>query len=517
MSVSVADHDDTTSASPAALFDALLRLRAEVLRDGAATLALWAAHLQRADFRPSAANLAEYLALRRHDLGTLQEELAFWGLSSLGRSESRVRANLDAVAASLAALAGRPLPDGVARPSRADFGLGRALIERQQTALFGADPGGPSTRIMATLASEAAERPDLIADLVAAGVTVFRINCAHDTPEIWRAMAAHVRATAAAQGRDCRVLMDLAGPKLRITEVFAPRGARLFAGDCFALTAAGPAPAEAAAVSAVCSHKAALRALRPGAMVWVDDGKIGAEVVRIEPFGAILRVRLVRAKGRGLKPEKGLNLPDSDLVLPALTAKDMADLDTAIMEADLIGYSFVQRPEDITRLQAELRARRPERANLPLMLKIETKLAVRNLPRLLVTAGSRQPVAVMLARGDLAVELGFERMAEIQEEILWLCEAAHVLVVWATQVLDDLVRKGVPSRAEATDAAMAQRAECVMLNKGPHVVAAVRFLIGVLRRMDRHQHKKAARLGPLRSWQAAQTLDLPPVDRAAPG
>jgi pyruvate kinase len=95
----------------------------------------------------------------------------------------------------------------------------------------------------------------------------------------------------------------------------------------------------------------------------------------------------------------------------------------------------------------------------------------------------------MVARGDLAVEVGFERLAELQEEILWLCEAAHVPVIWATQVLDTLARRGIPTRAEVSDAAKGIRAECVMLNKGPHIVEAVRFLGGVLDRMSDHQAK----------------------------
>ena len=113
---------------------------------------------------------------------------------------------------------------------------------------------------------------------------------------------------------------------------------------------------------------------------------------------------------------------------------------------------------------------------MPLVLKIETIDSVRNLPQLIVQAAGTRPTAVMIARGDLAVELGHLRLAEVQEEILWLCEAARVPVIWATQVLDDLVKDGLPSRAEITDAAMAQRAECVMLNKGPHMTEAMRFL-----------------------------------------
>jgi pyruvate kinase len=106
----------------------------------------------------------------------------------------------------------------------------------------------------------------------------------------------------------------------------------------------------------------------------------------------------------------------------------------------------------------------------------------------------------MIARGDLAVEIGYQRLAEMQEQILWLCEAAHVPVIWATQVLENLVKKGRPSRAEMTDAAMAERAECVMLNKGPYIREAVHILDDVLQRMAAHQSKKTPQLRALKSW-----------------
>jgi pyruvate kinase len=109
---------------------------------------------------------------------------------------------------------------------------------------------------------------------------------------------------------------------------------------------------------------------------------------------------------------------------------------------------------------------------------------------------------LMIARGDLAVEAGFERLAEVQEEILWIAEAAHLPVIWATQVLETLARTGIPSRSEITDAAMGQRAECVMLNKGPHIAEAVDVLDGILRRMTDHQQKKRSLLRQLRSWSA---------------
>lgn len=147
-----------------------------------------------------------------------------------------------------------------------------------------------------------------------------------------------------------------------------------------------------------------------------------------------------------------------------------------------------------------LRVNELGRDDLDVVLKIETVEAFENLPQLLLEAMRWPDIGVMIARGDLAVEAGFERLAEVQEEILWLCEAGHVPVIWATQVLDNLARTGLPSRAEVTDAAMAERAECVMLNKGPFVVEAIGFLAGVLGRMREHVSKKRTLLRRLRSW-----------------
>ena len=132
------------------------------------------------------------------------------------------------------------------------------------------------------------------------------------------------------------------------------------------------------------------------------------------------------------------------------------------------------------------------------VLKIETKRGFENLPAMLLEAMKAPRCGVMIARGDLAVECGFERLAEVQEEILWFCEAAHVPVIWATQVLESLAKAGQPSRAEITDAAMSHRAECVMLNKGPYVTEAVHMLDDILRRMHGHQTKKRPQLRELR-------------------
>ena len=174
-----------------------------------------------------------------------------------------------------------------------------------------------------------------------------------------------------------------------------------------------------------------------------------------------------------------------------------------VKNADIVGYSFVRTEADVLELQSRL-ANLGAGEKLGIILKIETREGFDQLPRLLLAAMRSRAVGVMIARGDLAVECGYQRLAEVQEEILWICEAAHVPVIWATQVLESLAKNGIPSRSEITDAAMGERAECVMLNKGPYIVTAVRILDDILRRMQAHQEKKRSMLRKLHLADAFQ-------------
>jgi pyruvate kinase len=236
-----------------------------------------------------------------------------------------------------------------------------------------------------------------------------------------------------------------------------------------------------------CTLDAVFDAARAGEPIWFDDGKIGGRIV--ENRDRCLKIEITHAAPQGskLRPEKGINLPRTDLAIPVLTDQDRENLRVLAPHVDVIGMSFVRSADDVLDLQAQLRGMGV--GQMGTVLKIETRQAFENLPQILLAALREPPVGIMLARGDLAVEIGFERLAEVQEEILWLCEAAHVPVIWATQVLDSMARRGIPTRAEVSDAAKGIRAECVMLNKGPHIVEAVRFLGGVLDRMSDHQSK----------------------------
>lgn len=235
-----------------------------------------------------------------------------------------------------------------------------------------------------------------------------------------------------------------------------------------------------------------------GERIWFDDGRIGGVIRRVESDWLEVEITHARDDGESLGGDKGINLPDSQLDLPALTEKDIQDLLVVAKEADMVGLSFVQNEKDIATLRACLKDLGSPK--LGIVLKIETRRAFENLPELIFSAMANEVAGVMIARGDLAVECGYERLAEVQEEILWAAEAAHMPVIWATQVLETLAKTGLPSRAEITDAAMGQRAECVMLNKGAHILEAIRTLNDILGRMQTHQTKKRPLLRALRAW-----------------
>jgi pyruvate kinase len=434
---------------PAALYQEIDALITAIRREGDMRTAAWAGRIVRAGFAESASNLAHYLALRHRDLRALQQPLMALGLSSLGRLESRVLPTLVAVKAALAALIGLTREQGPS--SEAFFAGERRLVERTHE-LLGTSASSRPVGLLVTCPTEAANEPSFMIALAERGVEAVRINCAHDGALRWEGMIAQARVAERATGRRLKILMDLAGPKIRTGNVRLPEGQERIGEDGM-LAIVRPGSLDRIDVdnqhfAIECTLPEALSAAKVGDRIFVDDGKLGGQVERVEDWGLLARVTSAAAKGVRLKPEKGLNFPDTELKISALTDQDRVDLDFVAAHADGIGFSFVQSAADVKMLQDALAERRPsDWETLSLILKIETPQAVHNLPEIVVQAAGRQPTGIMIARGDLAVEIGFVRMAEMQEEILWIGEAAHVPVIWATQVLEHLVKKGTPSAA----------------------------------------------------------------------
>ncbi len=495
---------DSATPSISQLRKQLDSLRTATERGAKKILKKWAKDVQWPEIlTDSACNLAAYLALRHQDLRVLQDELSHRGLSSLGRCESHVMASLDAVLAMLSSAdqKEKEIPEW---PEPSAFTDGFERIQDAAEVIFG--PSNASkVRIMVTMPATAATDPAWCRKVIEAGASCVRINCAHDTPEQWLAMIGHVRRAARALKRKVRVQMELTGPRARTTacrlknaEQRAKQGDKIFLGHK-QLPSQPQAPFEA-----VCSLPEVVKVLKRGTYVFFNEGKLGAMVLKASKEGVLLVVTQARMKGERFGADMAINVLGTDIKLDALTERDREHLDFVVKHADIVGYSFVQCAEDMVTLHEEIAQRsalRLIKRPLAVVAKIETALAVRNLPDIIMHGLARAPLAVMIARGDLAVELGPVRMAEIQEELLWICEAAHVPVIWATQVLENLAKKGLASRAELTDAAMSERAECVMLNKGLYILEAVRVLNDVLTRMAGHQRKKMPTFRPLRSWE----------------
>lgn len=466
-------------------------------------------------YRESAANLMHYLTLRKYDLKEVQNDLSALGLSSVGHSERYTLRNVTNILYILHLLNGVDRADIEAKglTLAMDAPKGRRRLFDHANQLFGPEKRQGHTRIMVTLPSESAGDPEFFRQLMEEEVEIFRINTSHDGPDEWDAMISNLRKAEMVTGHKAKVYMDLAGPKIRTGSLpptvskkgnVKPGFILLRENDLLEVVRK-----EVMGHDAVYGKKDKLKKparisttlpevfdfVREGDRIYFDDGKIGGRVERSD--GDKWLVRIVRAaeEGSKLRADKGINLPDSDLDLPPLTDFDLETLPFIARNADMVGYSFVQREKDVAMLQDRLEEL--GREDIGIILKIETKKAFDHLPGMLFQAMQWPLVGIMVARGDLAVELGWTRIAEVQEEIAWICEAAHIPYVWATQILENQVKTGLATRAEITDAAAAVQAECAMLNKGPYIVKGVRTLRSIDRRMQAHHEKKMGSLRPL--------------------
>ncbi len=248
-----------------------------------------------------------------------------------------------------------------------------------------------------------------------------------------------------------------------------------------------------------CSNKEIFPYVNRGDDIYIDDGKIGCKVLAINEIGLVCEVFLAKENGTSLKEEKGINFPSTDLKIDAITPTDEKNFEDIVEFADMIGLSFAQTAEDIKKLQNMLKFKNKQ--HIAIAPKIETKTALKNLPLILEKLLEWENHALMIARGDLAIEVGFDNLPYIQEEILNICEASHTPVIYATQILEGKMKNNLPSRAEVTDAAIAQRADCVMLNKGPYVTDTVIVIKNILRQMHTLFQKNRQLFSICQAWK----------------
>jgi len=554
-------------------------------------------------FREGVRNLIHYHAFRSLDLKKLQKRLSSFGLSILASTESHVMATLTnsrQILLSLIKEEGR-----ISVPKRTSIKSSVKLQKKHAKDLFGYRSKGRRVRIMVTLPTEAAFNYQLVHDLVASGMNTARINCAHDSPEIWRLMIQNLDRAKAELHKNCKVFMDLAGPKIRtgqleegprvrkfrptrneIGEVIRHSSIELVTkldpgstneiqvdlnwlnslseGDsidfkdarrkkrklfvkkvledrviatcrktCYIETGTvlkslstleesrvGMLPTKEQSIllrtgdylrllkdqvpgkpaelnendeivsiaSISCSAPEIFSTVKPGEKILFDDGKIEGIIREIAESEILIEILQTKAGGTRLKADKGINLPDSNLTISGLTNKDKEDLKFVVQHADAVNFSFVSSADDVIELYSELKQLQAKE-DLGIVLKIENKKSYENLIDILLIAMQRYPIGVMLARGDLAIETGWENMARIQNEILRLCDSAYVPTVWATQVLESMAKNGIPSRSELTDVASSLKADCVMLNKGAYILDTVNLLHKILSGMNTYRDK----------------------------
>jgi pyruvate kinase len=343
------------------------------------------------------------------------------------------------------------------------------------------------TKIVATL-GPASSSPERIRELMQAGVDVFRVNFSHGTADVHRTNVQRVREAAGELGRNVGVLQDLQGPKIRVGK-FADGQVTLDPGEPFSLTCEDDSLGDATRVGV--TYKGLCRDVKPGDALLLDDGRLALKVTGIERTTVHTEVTL----GGVLSDSKGINLPDADLSIPALTDKDVEDLKFGTeLGVDWVAMSFVRSRDDLL-LARHYLAR--EGSSAKLMAKIEKPGAVERFPEIL-----REVDGIMVARGDLGVEMPPERVPQIQKRLIRACLEAGKPVVTATQMLESMIHSPTPTRAEASDVANAiyDGTDAVMLSAetaiGDYPVEAVRMMDRIARTVeaderyitDMHEH-----------------------------
>ncbi len=441
-------------------------------------------------------NLHHYLNLRKYDFSQLQDDLTKVGLSSFGRSQGHMEASVNVALEMLSLSLGKELAP---QKSRLSYEASHQIMDKNGQ-IF--STSSDKTKIMITIPSEYDK--GWFSDLAREGVHLFRINTAHDHPNAWSEMAREIK-SASCEEKALKIYVDLAGPKIRtsLSEGKKSKKIKVFYGDKVLIHSSTStlSKKETKHYHAVvgCTLEKIGSMVNVGDHLFLDDGKIELCIDEILGEDIACSVLTRNDEGSKIKDEKGINFPSSDIAIHAICEHDKEVLPYVCEYADILGISFAQTPEDITDLIDELE-KLGKKGKIAIVAKIETKKGVRNLPAILEALIEYGNSGIMIARGDLAIEIGFENLAYMQEEILDLCTAAHMPVILATQVLESKMKTNIPSRAEISDVAFAHKAECVMLNKGEYALETIKILTTIFAQMDLIFRKNKLLYNPSFQW-----------------
>ena len=327
-------------------------------------------------------------------------------------------------------------------------------------------------KILATLGPASSEE-EMIQKLHEAGADLFRINMSHASHDVMRTLIKRIRAVEARSGRPIGILADLQGPKLRVGK-FAATKVALAPGQTFTLDNRDE-PGDETRV--FLPHPEILEAVKPGHRLLIDDGKLTLKAEKTDGKSIVCTV----VAGNGISDRKGVSLPDTLLPVGALTDKDRVDLDAVLAtdEIDWVALSFVQRPDDLAEV------RKIARGRVGIMSKIEKPQALERIDEIIELSD-----AVMVARGDLGVEMPIEAVPGIQKQLTRLCRRAGKPVVVATQMLESMITAPVPTRAEVSDVSIAvfEGADAIMLSaesaSGQYPVEAVSMMTAIASQVE---------------------------------
>jgi len=322
-------------------------------------------------------------------------------------------------------------------------------------------------KILATLGPASSDEA-MIEKLHEAGADLFRINMSHASHDVMRTLIARIRSVEARCGRPIGILADLQGPKLRVGK-FADTKVTLVAGQTFTLDN-NEAPGDTNRV--FLPHPEILESVKPGDRLLIDDGKLHLRAEKCDGKSIVTTV----VSGTSISDRKGVSLPDTLLAVGVLTDKDRLDLDAVLAtnEVDWVALSFVQRPEDVAEV------RKISRGRVGLMSKIEKPQAIERIEEIIELSD-----ALMVARGDLGVEMPLEAVPGLQKQLTRACRRAGKPVVVATQMLESMITAAVPTRAEVSDVATAvfEGADAIMLSaesaSGQYPVEAVSTMASI--------------------------------------
>ncbi|CAM4403697.1 pyruvate kinase [Zobellia nedashkovskayae] len=458
--------------------------------------------------KKSALNLIHYHGFRQADLRETQRRLGNLGMTRFANAQGHVEDSLVKVLYLLYRLSDGVPPNFT--KAKLSTKKSKKLLNSNTAALFGNPSEGRRVRIMVTMPSHAAKDYGLVRKMVQNGMNCARVNCAHDTPEVWKEIIENVKKAAEELGSPVKIAMDLAGPKIRTGAIgILPeiqKALRLYKDDILVITDDSIRGGSAVVnehgeivekAHIPCQFSGIFERVNKGDLLLFDDGKIEGTIQCVAKDKFEVLITRAAEKGTKLKAEKGMNFPNTNLGISGLTSKDKEDLAFIAKHADIVNFSFVNSKKDVQELLSELQ-RLEVYDKLGIILKIETKFAFDNLEEILLEAMQVKKVGVMIARGDLAVETGWQDIGQVQHELLSICGAAHIPVIWATQVLENLAKNGLPSRSEITDVVTSLKSECVMLNKGPYMENVLLLLNTILSSMEDFQEKNETMLPKIR-------------------